>query len=183
MMTKRDEQTASGIHRLRNRLRRAAMVFARSRTTRCVRLTTAARASIFALVSADRTKEGESSELNLSKASLMLQPPQKGVIHEAVPSAASRLPIRDRVWTSPSIRVPWSEWQSPPEKALRKTGESALLCTWVPASAKPRRLQRNLHGIETAPMAKVQPLQSQRGAHPLRPRSSRRDWPSYAFVT
>src|SRR5258707_11085593 len=78
MMTRSDEQTARGIHRLRTRLRRAAIVFARSRTTRWVRLTTDARAT---------ERESCAMDLsNLSKASLIPPPPQRDAAHEAAPS-------------------------------------------------------------------------------------------------
>src|SRR3954453_21702356 len=88
-MTSSDEQTASGIHRLRPRLRRAAIVFARSRTTRWVRLTTDARAT-----------ERESCAIDLSKEflkpSLMRPPLLRDATHEAAPFGASAPPIRDK---------------------------------------------------------------------------------------
>src|SRR5580692_317428 len=109
MITSRDEQTAKGIHRLRTRLRCAAIVFARSRTTRCVRLTTDALAT-----------EPASCEKLLSKASLIPQPPQRDVAPEAAPSGASRPPTHDTAWTSRSTTGLWLPLQSLPKKALHK---------------------------------------------------------------
>src|SRR5271168_1728373 len=133
MMTKSDEQTPIGIHRLRIRLRRAAIVFARSRTTRCVRLTTEARAGAFASVNDARANERVSRELALSKASLMHPPPQKDVTHEAAPSEASTPLVPDRALTSRSIREPGSRPRSLPKKALRRNEALKLPCRSAPA--------------------------------------------------
>src|ERR1700733_161795 len=105
-MISSEEQTASGIHRLRTRLRRAAIDRARSRTTRWVRLTSEARAGVLNPAMAARTKARESSsEKGFSPASFIDPPPQTDVKHEAAPSLASTQPSHDRGAISRSTRV------------------------------------------------------------------------------
>src|SRR5665213_3172097 len=93
MIRRSAEKTATGIQRLRVRLRRAAMAPALARTTRWVRLTTDARAAVFAAGSAIRANASEVSDKGFSF--FMEQPPGECEERGVAPSLASGPPTHD----------------------------------------------------------------------------------------
>src|ERR1700733_538347 len=177
-MISSEEQTASGIHRLRTRLRRAAIDRARSRTTRCVRLTTEARAGAFKPSIAIRTTAGDSSpENSFSLASFIYPPPQTDERHEAAPSLASTQPGHDIAGILRSITELGSRWRSRPKKVLRKNEGPEPPCRLNRASGEPHLPRRSSRATDTGPVEKVQASRSQRDYHPLPLRSSHPGWP------